>query len=316
MLVNKMIRSGLVIQSNGLFGGYPSNHNPQGRWGSEFTDHPSTLPNQFDTGFQTTKTISPFQQTVEIERAIPGSVFRHSKSNRFYRAQKGSVVNLKNINGPRSVEPMYDDVFGKKANELVDYVQGKIKTNGSFSTQGESQVGSEGIIGNAPNDKKVKLMVDEQLSTFPRYIQNIAKQKIGSLPPFVQADILGQIVDLPRLIETNSIGYTDVESIIDLIIQESSPRKNDIFTNQTTITEVPQQTENGTVYVSIPNHTFGGSSSAQGVVSDIDILREQIRQIRRKKRMTETDLDTIDELENEIKTLMSLVNATKEYLNE
>ena len=60
MFVNKMIRSGLVIQSNALFGSYPSDHDPLGRWGNEFTTKPSTLPNEFDSGFKTTKTNSLF----------------------------------------------------------------------------------------------------------------------------------------------------------------------------------------------------------------------------------------------------------------
>ena len=127
MFVNKMIRSGLVIQSNALFGSYPSDHDPHGRWGNEFTTNPSTLPNQFDSGFKTTKTISPFQQTLDISKAMPMSVYRPSKSDRYNRSKEIQVQKIQSINGPRTVEVMYDDIFGNKANELVDYIANKIK---------------------------------------------------------------------------------------------------------------------------------------------------------------------------------------------
>lgn len=127
MFVNKMIRSGLVIQSKALFGSYPSDHNPYGRWATEFTTNPSTLPNEIDSGFKTTKTISPFQQTLDISRAIPLSVYRPSKRDRYNRSQQIQVQKIQAINGPRTVEVMYDDIFGNKANELVDYIANKIK---------------------------------------------------------------------------------------------------------------------------------------------------------------------------------------------
>jgi hypothetical protein len=130
MFVNKMIRSGLVIQSNALFGSYPSDHDPHGRWGNEFTTNPSTLPNQFDSGFKTTKTISPFQQTLDISKAMPMSVYRPSKSDRYNRSKEIQVQKIQSINGPRTVEVMYDDIFGNKANELVDYIASKINVNG------------------------------------------------------------------------------------------------------------------------------------------------------------------------------------------
>lgn len=302
MLVNKMIRSGLVIQSNGVFGGYPSNHDPSGRWGTDSTIHPSTLPNQFDTGFQTTKTISPFQQT--IGRALPNSVFRLSKADYF----------LKNVNSPRGFEPMYDDIFGSKSNELVDYVKHQIGTSESApSSVSENQGGYEGLIGNTLPDTKVNFLINQELSSLPPFIRKIVDEKIRDLPTYTRLEIISQLNDLPRLIETNSIGYKDLDSIINLIIEESTPKTVDIFTNQTAITDIPQQTEDGTVYVSIPHRSF---ESQKQVVSDIPLLRDEIRQIRQKKKMTEDDLDRIDELENEIKLLMSLVNATNEYLTK
>jgi hypothetical protein len=124
---NNMIKSGAVIKSKALFGSYPSDYNPHGRPGNFDTMRPSTLPNQFDTGFETTKTIAPFQQSFEVERAVPGSVFRTSKSNKFYRAKDAMIKKIQQTNAPRVVEIVYDDIFGNKANELVDYIGNKLK---------------------------------------------------------------------------------------------------------------------------------------------------------------------------------------------
>jgi hypothetical protein len=114
-----MIKSGAVIKSKALFGSYPSDYNPHGRPGNFDTMRPSTLPNQFDTGFETTKTIAPFQQSFEVERAVPGSVFRTSKSNKFYRAKDAMIKKIQQTNAPRVVEIVYDDIFGNKATSLL-----------------------------------------------------------------------------------------------------------------------------------------------------------------------------------------------------
>jgi len=159
MFVNKMIRSGLVIQSRTKFGSgsYPSDYNPYGRFATESETRPSNLPNQFDTGFQTTKSISPFQQSIQITRVKPNSLYKPSKGDLRMKALKGSTKrrgqfkqplqqNIEAINKPVMGELFYDDVFGKRANELVDYVGDQLNKRYFKNFNG---VGIKGDIGPA-----------------------------------------------------------------------------------------------------------------------------------------------------------------------
>jgi len=117
MLINKMIKSGLVIQNRLGNDIYPSGYTKHGRWGTEYTERPSSN-DVFDTGFSTTREISPYQQSVDtFDRVVPKSVFKSTKANRFYKYK----------NGPKISQVAYLDIFGKKANEIVDYVGSQLK---------------------------------------------------------------------------------------------------------------------------------------------------------------------------------------------
>lgn len=110
MILNKMIKSGLVVQNKFLAGNaYPSDYDPQGRTGSYQVVRPAKR-DKFDTGFEATKTISPYQQTVEeYSTAVPGSVFRPRRQLR-----------AKNI--PKYGQTAYRTMFGGDRNPVSDYL--------------------------------------------------------------------------------------------------------------------------------------------------------------------------------------------------
>ena len=110
MILNKMIKSGLVIQNKFLAGNaYPSDYDPQGRTGSYQVVRPAKR-DRFDTGFQATKTISPYQKTVEeYSTAVPKSVFRPKRQLR-----------AKNI--PKYGQTAYRTMFGGDRNPVSDYL--------------------------------------------------------------------------------------------------------------------------------------------------------------------------------------------------
>jgi hypothetical protein len=396
MFVNKMIRSGLTIQSKSGFGSYPSNHDPHGRWATEYTVNPSTLANKFDSGFATTKTISPFQQTIEVGKAVPLSVFRPSKFNNFYRAKQADVVRLEAVNGPRTAEVLYDDIFGKKANELVDYIANKIQitsrqgpmgpmgppgatgvglkgdqgphgvqglmgmqgepgpqgltgmqgepgAQGLMGMQGEpgaqglvgmqgtvgpqGEVGPQGLVGNAPSVAQVQFLIQEQLQNMPSYITAVVQDQLVGVPSYVQAQIVDQLQDLPRLIETNSIGLTDLKPIISQMIEDALPQQNDIFTNHTAILDVPQDTEEGIIFTPIPVRTiepplsrpmiesikpkgkkptgFKKPSRRSSRISTNDELERRLRILKQKKRKSKKDEQMILDLELRLKDALS-----------
>lgn len=105
-----MIKSGLVIQNKFLAGNaYPSDYDPQGRTGSYEVVRPAKR-DRFDTGFQATKTISPYQQSVEeYTTAVPKSVFRPKRQLR-----------AKNI--PKYGQTAYRTMFGGDRNPVSDYL--------------------------------------------------------------------------------------------------------------------------------------------------------------------------------------------------
>lgn len=117
MLINKMIKSGLVIQNRQGLDLYPSGYTKHGRWGTQYSERPSSN-DVLDTGFSTTREISPYQQSVDtFDRVVPKSVFKSTKASRFYKYK----------NGPKQAQLAYLDIFGKKANEIVDYVGSQLK---------------------------------------------------------------------------------------------------------------------------------------------------------------------------------------------
>lgn len=138
-----MIRSGLTVQKRALFDPYPSDYNAQGRYGSYTEIRPSTMSAQVDSGFQTTKTISPFQQSYKIERAMPRTVFKQPKQSLKKVATSGPMgeyyfengkqiyqppeLKLQYVNGPAFDQVAFLDIFGKKTNEIVDYVGSQLK---------------------------------------------------------------------------------------------------------------------------------------------------------------------------------------------
>jgi len=145
MFVIKMIRSGLTVQKSALFDPYPSDYNAQGRYGSYTEIRPSTMSAQFDSGFQTTKTISPFQQSYKIERAMPRTVFKQPKQSiNKIGNEKGELVST---NGPAFDQVAFLDIFGRKTNEIVDYVASQLKQ--SYFTGVPGPAGAAGPPGMA-----------------------------------------------------------------------------------------------------------------------------------------------------------------------
>ena len=104
-----MIKSGLIVKNRFLSGGaYPSDYNAQGRTGSYSVTRPGNVDN-FDTGFETASNVSPYQERVEEYSSVtPRSV---------YKPKKIRAKNLAKF-GPTA----YNSMFGKKADELSDYV--------------------------------------------------------------------------------------------------------------------------------------------------------------------------------------------------
>ena len=140
-----MIRSGLTVQKKALFDPYPSDYDAQGRYGSYTEIRPSTMSAQFDSGFQTTKTISPFQQSYKIERAMPRTVFKQPKQSiNKIGNEKGELVST---NGPAFDQVAYLDIFGRKTNEIVDYVASQLKQ--SYFTGVPGPAGAAGPPGMA-----------------------------------------------------------------------------------------------------------------------------------------------------------------------
>jgi len=135
-----MIKSGLVIQNRLGLDLYPSEYNPHVRWCNQDVSRPSSN-DVFDTGFTTTREISPYQQSVDtFDKVVPKSVFKSTKASRFYKYK----------NGPHQAQVAYLDIFGKKANEIVDYVGSQLKK--SYFTGVPGPAGPAGPAG-APGPK-------------------------------------------------------------------------------------------------------------------------------------------------------------------
>lgn len=139
-----MIRSGLTIQKKGLFDPYPSDYKAHERFGNYTEVRPSTMSAQVDSGFSTTRTISPFQQSYKIERAMPKTVFKTPKQI-YMKPEEAKFVS---INGPAFDQVAFLDIFGKKTNEIVDYVGSQLKKSYFTGVPGPAgPAGPQGMAG-------------------------------------------------------------------------------------------------------------------------------------------------------------------------
>lgn len=127
MLLIKMIKSGLVQQNYG-FRPYPSSYKKHGRWGTEYTERPYVASSQFDTGFEGIANSSYQESAI----AVPS----RPRSNAVYKVFQPLTIEPKVVNLPMFNQTTYDDIFGRKANELVDYVSQRIKNGEHFGRLG------------------------------------------------------------------------------------------------------------------------------------------------------------------------------------
>ena len=273
MFVNKMIRSGLVIQNRTKYGSgtYPSDHNPFGQFSTFSETRPSNLPNQIDTGFQTTKAISPFQQSIKTTNVTPNSLFKPTRGDIKLMLKKGrrgkkqfkqeERQNIQVVNTPMIGEIFYDDIFGKRANELVDYVgdqlnkryfnmrgergaQGIPGPQGMPGLQGErgfegmtglqGPQGFEGMTG-APGPQGVQGPQGPQgpqgaqglVGNTPsvQELQALIQQQLENMPNYLQNMVQGQLQGLPTYVKAEIVG-----SLEDLsrLIETNSIGLNDV----------------------------------------------------------------------------------------
>lgn len=273
MFVNKMIRSGLVIQNRTKYGSgtYPSDHNPFGQFSTFSETRPSNLPNQIDTGFQTTKAISPFQQSIKTTNVTPNSLFKPTRGDIKLMLKKGrrgkkqfkqeERQNIQVINTPMIGEIFYDDIFGKRANELVDYVgdqlnkryfnmrgetgmpgiQGERGFEGMTGAQGiqgpqgfegmqgiqgergfEGMTGAQGVQG-PPGPQGPQGLVGNTPSV--QELQALIQQQLENMPNYLQNMVQGQLQGLPTYVKAEIVG-----SLEDLsrLIETNSIGLNDV----------------------------------------------------------------------------------------
>lgn len=113
-----MIKAGLVQQNKG-YGIFPSSHAP--RWGNFYVEQPY-VASKFDTGFSNIQN-STYQPSITV---APRSVTQPYKYD----------LTPKAVNQPVFGQTAYLDVFGRKANEIVDYVAERLKDGQYFGKIG------------------------------------------------------------------------------------------------------------------------------------------------------------------------------------
>lgn len=205
-----MIKSGLVEQNYG-YGTFPAARRRQ-RWGNEFVEQPNLNP-KFDTGFSGI-TNSAYQPSY-VKAITPKSVTRPFQND----------ITPKTVNPPTFGPTTYDQVFGKKKGDIVDYVAERIKGGEYFQPIGPSQVTVTKVGPVVPSpavepQSPISLdYTDADLSdALQSYLNSVGKY----LAPSAKAEVASQLPQLNMDFKNGRLSETDVKNILDETMSSST----------------------------------------------------------------------------------------------
>ena len=241
-----MIKSGLVEQNYG-YGTFPSAVRKQ-RWGNFDVARPF-VDSSLDTGFSGIQN-SAYQPSY-VKTITPKSVTRPFQHD----------ITPKIVNPPTFGQTTYDQVFGKKLGEVVDYVAERIKGGELFKPIGFSQVPVTklGPVQVLPQQQEYtqgptsvnysQAHLSETLQTYLDGVQNLS--------PSVQSEIASQIPQLAQGVQSGRLSESDFKMVVDEAVSSSTSSYASALGNvETEPFSVFQQTETGPVEVQAVQRVF------------------------------------------------------------
>lgn len=220
-----MIKAGYVEQNRG-FGIYPSFSSS--RWGTTFTERPfeaSDMPSSV-VGMQP----SSYQPTIKV---APGSVSKPFQND----------FTPKLYNPPTFGQTTYNDLFGRRANEVVDYVAERIK-GGQYIKP----------IGPTP--------METTHSMKPTFYHNVSETlqnylKSLNLPPSAAAEITAMLPKMVGDLEMGKLSDSDFKTMLDESVSTAkSSYKSVLAEIDSDPITVFQPTETGAATFDAPQRFF------------------------------------------------------------